>query len=57
MDEVKVALEFSVEDALFIAETLLEKSDNTSVKFEMRECASDLHDYINKRILEECGEI
>lgn len=57
MDEIKISLDFTLEEALFIAESLLEKSDNTSIKFEDREKAYDLHDYIDKRILEECGEI
>lgn len=57
MDDVKVTLEFSIEKAVFIADTLLEKSDNSSVKFETREEAYNIHDYINRRVLEECGEI
>lgn len=57
MDDVRVTLEFSIEEAVFIADTLLEKSDDTSVKFKTREEAYNLHDYINRRVLEECGEI
>ena len=57
MDDVRVTLEFSIEEAVFIADTLLEKSDDTSVKFETREEAYNLHDYVNRRVLEECGEI
>ena len=57
MDDVKVTLEFSIEEAVFIADTLLGKSDNSSVKFETREEAYNIHDYINRRVLEECGEI
>lgn len=57
MDNVKVTLELTAEDAVLLAEALEGFSFNQDKVFERREQAFKLHDYVNRRILEECGEI